>query len=190
MRFRPAYLAAAVALVLGIAGLVRGAGGSDLPAGAQALGEVARPPGVSVGDIVVSGAYVRQPASPDVVAAYLTITNTGSVPDTLESISTGAAENAAVHDVPGVRPAGPAGQAGAPHQATGPLTIAPGASITLAPGKGHIMLEKPTGTLRPGDRVSLVLTFTVAGQVLVEAPVIAISAPAPAAASSAAGGVR
>jgi copper(I)-binding protein len=180
MRIRPAYLAAAVALVLGAAGLVRGAAASVTPAEPPGSTATSRPPGTAVGDIVVSGAYVRQPASPDVVAAYLTITNTGSAPDTLESVSTGAAAKAELHDVPGALPGAPPGQAGDTHRATGPLTIAPGASITLSPGKGHIMLENPTGTLKPGDRVSLVLTFTRAGQILVEAPVVAIGAPVPA----------
>ena len=179
MRFRPAYLVAAVALVLGAAGLVRGAAASGSPGGAALQGTAPPPQGITVGNIVISGPYVRQPASPDVAAAYLTITNIGDAPDTLESIATGAAKKAELHDVPGVRPSAPAGQAGGEHQPTGPLTIAAKASITLSPGNGHIMLENLTGTLKPGDRVSLVLTFTQAGQILVVAPVIAINAPAP-----------
>jgi copper(I)-binding protein len=174
--FRPVYPIAAVVLVLGAIGLVRGTVAPGAPAGTPAA---TAPSGIVVGDITVRGAYVREPASPDVVAAYLSITNSGSVPDTLLSIATGAAKKAELHDLPGVRASGAAGQAGGEHQASGPLVIAPGATITLSPGKGHIMLENPTGTLKPGDRVSLVLTFDVAGQVLVEAPVIAISAPAP-----------
>ena len=181
MRFRPAYLVAAVAVVLGIAGLARGATATGTPAGIGAAPTAAgtRPPGVTAGDITVSGAYVREPASPDAAAAYLSIANSGSQPDVLESISTGAAKRAELHDVPGARPGSAPGQAGGEHQPTGPLTVLPGATITLSPGKGHIMLENPTGPLRPGDRVSLVLTFSVAGQILVEAPVVAIPDPAP-----------
>jgi copper(I)-binding protein len=182
MRFRPAYLVAAAAVVLGVAGLARGATTSGTPAAAAGAPTAVstRPPGVTAGDITVSGAYVRQPASPQVAAAYLSITNSGSQPDVLESVSTGAAKQAELHDVPGADPGSATGQAGGQHQATGPVTIPPGATITLSPGKGHVMLENLTGPLRSGDRVSLVLTFSTAGPVLVEAPVVAIAAPAPA----------
>jgi copper(I)-binding protein len=177
MMVRPAYVAGAIALLLGAAGLVEGAFVADTPAAAAGAADNTPADGVTVGDITVSGAYVRQPASPDVVAAYLTITNNGKEPDTLQAIATGAAKSATLHDIPGLTPE--ATTANGEHQPTGPLTIAPGASITLSPGQGHIMLENPTGTLKAGDQVSLVLTFERSGQLLVEAPVIAISAPAP-----------
>lgn len=171
---RPAYVAAAVALLLGVAGLVWGAFSSDTPA-AVASADPGPVDGVRIGDITVSGAYVRQPASPGVVAAYLTITNGGKEPDTLVAVASGAAASTTLHDVPGAVSGSTSGE----HQPTGPLTIAPGQTIALSPGRGHIMLEKLTGPLKVGDQVSLVLTFQRSGQLLVEAPVIAISAPAP-----------
>lgn len=174
---RPAYLASAIALLLGGAGLVEGAFVADTPPAVAGAQDGTPVDGVVSGDITVSGAYIRQPASPDVVAAYLSITNSGRQPDTLQAIATGAAKSATLHDVPGLLPL--ATTANGEHQPTGPLTIAPGSTVTLSPGQGHIMLEKPTGTLKVGDQVSLVLTFERAGQVLVEAPVIAIGAPAP-----------
>lgn len=185
MRLRPAYIAAAIALVLGAAGLGIGAFAADTPAAVAAAGSASTgpPDGVSAGDITVSGAYVRQPASPEVIAAYLSITNNGTEPDTLVAISTGAAKSATLHDVPGVvpgvAPSGSPAPTGTEHRPTGPLTIAPGTTVSLSPGRGHIMLENPTGTLKVGDRVSLNLTFQRSGQILVEAPVIAIGAPAP-----------
>lgn len=177
MIIRPAYLAATVALILGGTGLLVGAlprSGTEPAARPPAA---SRPVGVSAGDITVSGAYVRQPASPGEAAAYFVVTNTGGQPDTLLDISTGAAAAAVLHDLPGVTPAG-AGQH-QEHQPAGLLTIAPGATITLSPGHGHLMLEGLIGPLRPGDRVSLLLDFQRAGRLLVEAPVIAIAAPAP-----------
>jgi periplasmic copper chaperone A len=176
MRVRPAYVAAAISLLLGVGGLAWGAFATDKPAAVGDGGGSAEgpPDGVTVGDITVSGAYVRQPASPDVVAAYVSITNSGTEPDTVVAVASGAAKSASLHDLPGVRPAG-AGE----HQPSGPLTIAAGATVTLSPGRGHIMLENPTTALKAGDQVSLVLTFQRSGQVLVEAPVIAIGAPAP-----------
>jgi periplasmic copper chaperone A len=181
VRLRPAYIAAAITLVLGAAGLGIGAFATDTPAAVAAAGggDSGPPDGVSAGDITVSGAYVRQPASPDVIAAYLSITNSGTQPDTLVAISTGVAKSATLHDVPGVTPTASPAPAGTDHRPTGPLTIPPGITISLSPGRGHIMLEDPTGTLKVGDRVSLNLTFQRSGQILVEAPVIAIGAPAP-----------
>ncbi|HEX5493716.1 MAG TPA: copper chaperone PCu(A)C, partial [Mycobacteriales bacterium] len=144
--------------------------------------------GVVAGSIRVFGAYVREPASPDVAAAYLSIANDGTKPDTLLSVTSGAASSAAVHDVPGQTPTqtpgSGAGSAGADAgtdemTATGPLTIPGGSTVTLAPTRGHVMLEGLAGLLRPGDRVSLLLTFRRAGQVLVSAPVVPIASPAP-----------
>lgn len=182
---RPAYVAAAVALALGAAGLVRGVVGPGTAAGAQLAATqpgATRPPGVSAGDITVTGAYVREPASPDVVVAYLTIVNSGRQPDTLLSVTTGAARSAAVYGIPAstVPASTSAGAGGAGgHQAAGPLVVPAGATIALAPGGGHLMLTSLTGPIRPGQRVSLLLYFQRAGQLLVDAPVIAIAAPAP-----------
>jgi copper(I)-binding protein len=195
--FRPAYLAAAVALVLGAAGLLAGV----LPRAAPGPAGGSRPAGVSAGDITVYGAYVRQPASAGMAAAYFAVTNSGSLPDTLLDISTGAAATAVLHDLPGGPPSpvpgggqrvpehppgaarspvpGGGGQRVPEHPPAGPLTIAPGATVTLSPGHGHLMLADLTGPLRPGDRVSLLMDFQRAGRLLVEAPVVAIAAPAP-----------
>ena len=65
------------------------------------------------------------------------------------------------------------------------IEIVPANSVvSLTPAKGHIMLDKLTGTLKAGDTVSLLLRFDKAGQVLVDVPVIAITAPAPGGATS------
>ncbi|MDQ1742946.1 MAG: Copper chaperone PCu(A)C, partial [Pseudonocardiales bacterium] len=54
-----------------------------------------------------------------------------------------------------------------------------GGSVSLAPGKGHVMITKLYGPLKAGQSVNLQLSFDKAGQVLVTAPVIAVTAPAP-----------
>ena len=81
-----AFVAAAIAAV-GFAGLIRGAVPQAVGGG---LGGAATDP------IVVSGAYVREPASPDVAAAYFTVYNTTGTDDTLTSVATGAGQSAAV----------------------------------------------------------------------------------------------
>lgn len=158
-----AFAAGLVALV-GLAGLIRGAV-PQTPAPPQAGGAVTEP-------IVVSGAYVREPASPDVAAAYFTVYNTTGTDDTLTSVSSGAGEVAVLHS-----------------DANGSMTPARGlripahSSVTLSPGKGHVMIERLFGPLKPGQTVNLELEFARAGTVIVTAAVIGINAPAPTAAA-------
>ncbi len=158
-------LAAGLVAVVGLAGLIRGAV-PQAAAGAGGLGGAASDP------IVVSGAYVREPASPDVAAAYFTVYNTTGADDTLTSVITGAGQDAVLHD-----------------DVNGGMTVTPGglripahSSVTLSPGRGHVMIEHLVGTLKPGEIVDLELQFAKAGPVVVQAPVIAINAPAPTAA--------
>jgi copper(I)-binding protein len=175
-----ALLAATLAVLLGVTGLVLGARQDrpGQPAGAPGAPAPAAPAdAVSVGDITVSGIYLRQPASPDVAAAYLSMRNAGSSDDALVSVYSGAARTTSLHG--GSESVDPASMTD-----SGPITVPAGGTVTLSPGKGHIMLEGPTGPLRPGDRISMLLTFRSAGQLLVEAPVIAIGAPAPGGATS------
>jgi periplasmic copper chaperone A len=160
---RPAASAfvAAVVAVVGFAGLI---GGAVPQAASGGLGGAATDP------IVVSGAYVREPASPDVAAAYFTVYNTTGADDTLVSVATGAGESASVmtEDASG----------GMSELAAG-LRIPAHSSVTLKPGKGHVMIEQLVGTLRPGQYVNLELDFANAGPVNVSAPVIAINAEPP-----------
>ena len=129
-----------------------------------------------MGDLTVSDAYIRQPASPDVAAAYLTVRNDGKAADRLSSAYCGAARTTSVHAdsaamVPGRR-------------RNTPLKVPANSVVSLTPAKGHIMLDKLTGTLKAGDTVSLLLRFDKAGQVLIDVPVISITAPAPGGATS------
>jgi periplasmic copper chaperone A len=190
----PALLVAAVTAAVGLAGLWYGHGpGPTAAAGSAAGGAAAGQPGTSVsgqdaheghesgsgagpsaggtataGDITVRGGYLREPYLPGAASAYLSIANTGAQPDTLVSAYCGAARNTALRDVPGA--------ATAP---SGLVTIGPRATLTLSPGHGRLVLSGLTGALRPGDSVSLLLTFQRSGQVLVELPVLAIGATAP-----------
>ena len=183
LRLPAGFLAAAVAVVLGIGGLVvgardsagQGAGGS----GAAAPSSAPAPPvnGTTVGPLTVYDAYIRQPASPDVAAAYLSVRNDGDTPDRLSSAYCGAAGTTSVHaDSADMKP----GQTAT----STPLAVPARATVRLSPAKGHIMLDKLTGPLKAGDTVSLLLRFDKAGQVLLDVPVISITAPAPGGATS------
>jgi periplasmic copper chaperone A len=174
------FVAAGVAAVLGIAGLVVGARTDATP---SAEGGTAASPtapsvtGTTVGDLTVADAYIRQPASPDVAAVYLTVRNDGNTPDQLSSAYCGAATTTSVHaDSAAMQPGDEAKNT--------PLAVPGNSTVSLTPAKGHIMLDNLTGTLKAGDTVSLLLRFDKAGPVLIDVPVISITAPAPGGATS------
>ena len=84
-----------MAVILGVAGLIVGArdnAGQSAPgAAAASTGTGAPANGTTVGNLTVYDAYIRQPASPDVAAAYLTVRNDGKAADRLSSAYCGAA---------------------------------------------------------------------------------------------------
>lgn len=81
-------------------------------------------------------------------AAYLTIYNSGSAPDTLQSVSADVARAAELDH------------------------YVASATVRLHPGGYHIMLMQPK-PLQPGDRVRLTLAFAHAGTVRITEPVVA-----------------
>jgi hypothetical protein len=110
------------------------------------------------------------PGAAKTAAIYLTVTNTGTTPDTLEgTASTPAAEHADLHEMKmanGVMEMRPLKS----------LTIAPGKSVTLAPGGYHIMLTGLKAPLKEGQSVPLTLTFEHAGTQQVTASVAKVGA--------------
>jgi periplasmic copper chaperone A len=97
-------------------------------------------------------------------AAYLTLMNHGSEPERLLAISTPVAEAAEIHreemtdGIMRMRPAGP-------------LSLAPGESVTLAPGGLHVMLLRLKRPLTPGESFPLTLSFDHGGAMTVDATV-------------------
>jgi periplasmic copper chaperone A len=173
------YLAAVLAVVLGVGGLV--VGPRDQADTASTAAAASQAPlslnGTTVGELTVVDAYIRQPASPDVAAAYLTVRNDGATADSLSSAYCGAATTTTVHADAAAMVAGETAK-------STPLAVPPNSVVRLSPAKGHIMLDKLTGPLKAGDTVSLLLRFDKAGQVLVDVPVISVTAPAPGGATS------
>jgi hypothetical protein len=110
------------------------------------------------------------PGAAKTAAIYLTVTNTGTTPDTLEgTASTPAAEHADLHEMKmanGVMEMRPLKS----------LTIAPGKSVTLAPNGYHIMLTGLKAPLKEGQSVPLTLTFEHAGTQQVTASVAKVGA--------------
>ena len=158
-RFPLPLIAAVLLAVAGLAGLVRGAEPlAPAASTANAAMEPQRP-------IVVSGAYVREPANGINAAAYFTISNTTDTPEVLTAVTSGAGAQTTLH-TGSMRP-------------SGGLSIPARGAVTLSPGKGHVMIDKLYGPLRPGQSVNFQLTFSKSGQVLLTAPVIAVTAPVP-----------
>jgi len=154
-------LAAAVVVLVGLAGLVRGA----VP---QSVASPASSSDAPTG-LVVGGAYVREPANGVTAAAYFTVYNPTGTADQLLSVTSGAGGQTSLHTE---------AADGSMQTMTG-LAIPAHGSLSLTPGKGHVMIEKLYGPLKAGQSVNLQLTFAHAGQLLVTAPVIGVTAPAP-----------
>jgi copper(I)-binding protein len=120
----------------------------------------------SVADLDITGAIVPAPASPDVAAAYFTITNHGSTADDLVSVTSDVSTETGLHTY-----------SGSSMVALPKLTIGAGRTARLAVGSYHVMIMNPTRVLTAGQSVSLGLTFTHAGTVTVTAPVVAGTGP-------------
>jgi copper(I)-binding protein len=96
-------------------------------------------------------------------AVYVTIVNHGA-PDALLAASTSAASMVELHEV--VQEGGVMKMRPLPR-----LDVPGGERLEMKPGGHHIMLLGLTRDLKPGDTVSVTLTFDKAGRMTVDAPV-------------------
>jgi protein SCO1/2 len=120
----------------------------------------------SVGSLQVLDAYVPRPPAGETAALYLTIRNAGVVSDTLLGFATEASRSTSLHDMvmsDGVMRMVPM---------AGGLALPGGASVTLAPGGRHGMLEGLLMELEPDSGVDLTLRFAQAGELSVTARII------------------
>lgn len=118
----------------------------------------------AAGDIEVPHGFAFAPTSNPQMAAYFTALNHGRAPDTLLAVSSPLATHAMVHQQ--------SLEGGMVHMApTGPLAIAPGDSLVLAPGGLHVMLELSGGEPEKGDSLPLTLRFSRSGDVTIMLPV-------------------
>lgn len=113
------------------------------------------------------------PGGAKVAAGYLSVTNTGSEPDTLTGGSLVAASRVEIHSMSmegGIMKMAPV---------AGGLAIKPGQTVTLGPEGLHLMFLGLKDPLRKGERVKGTLVFEKAGTVEVEFAVEAIAAKTP-----------
>lgn len=122
----------------------------------------------AAGSIRITGAYLPQPASPDVAAAYFTVTDTGDQADTLISATSAPTAQAALMSE------STAGGAESMTTLPGGLAIPAHGHVTLGPDGYHLMLTNPATPLKQGDTVTLTLRFEHAGTVTLKVPVTSL----------------
>ena len=123
----------------------------------------------SVGHIKITGAYIPQPATPSVAAAYFTVTETGSQGDVLLSATSVPASQASL-----MQESETGANAGTMTDITGGLAIPADGAVTLGPGGYHLMLTDPASPLTAGGSVALTLRFKDAGTVTFKVPVTSL----------------
>ncbi|MFD1986166.1 copper chaperone PCu(A)C [Mesorhizobium newzealandense] len=111
-----------------------------------------------VGDLEIGHPWSRAtPAGAKVAGGYFTITNKGSAPDRLLSISSDVSEKAELHEMgikDGVMTMRPV---------VGGLEIPAGGKVALAPGGYHLMFIGLKRQPKQGEKFSATLTFEKAG---------------------------
>lgn len=134
------------------------------------------------GDLTIQHPWSRAtPPGAKVGGGYLTIINNGNSADRLVGGSAEISTRFEIHDMAvedGIMKMRPAG----------PIEIAPGATLSLAPGGKHIMMVGLTQTPKEGDTIAGTLVFEKAGTVNVEFKVEALGASAPASAEASVSG--
>jgi periplasmic copper chaperone A len=104
-------------------------------------------------NLVVAGAWIRQPTpGSDVAAVYLSLENAGTQAEKLIGVESPVASMAMLHET---REAGGQSQM----RALTSILLPPGGAVAFSPGGKHIMLHGLTHPLKVGERVPLVLVF-------------------------------
>jgi copper(I)-binding protein len=136
---------------------------------------------VSAGDVMagplkISAAWARAtPKGASIGGGYLTITNTGSTPDTFVGGSTPISGKLEIHEMSmanGVMKMRPV---------SGGIVIKPGETITLKPGGYHLMFVGLKQQLQQHGQFKATLEFEKAGKVDVDFSIAGIGASGPSA---------
>jgi copper(I)-binding protein len=142
---------------------------SRIPCAAAILGIVLASPHVAsardyeVGTLRIGDPWIRAtPNAAPTAAGYLTVTNHGRTADRLLGGRSPLAQAIEPHTM------SMSGGVMRMRLAEGGFEIAPGATLTLAPGGNHLMLVGPRRPLKPGDQVPATLRFSRAGEVKVQ----------------------
>ena len=127
-----------------------------------------------VGTLEIGQPWTRAtPPTAPTAGGFLTVTNKGTTPDKLISAKSAAAETVQIHTMK------MEGNVMRMREQDGGLEIAPGATVTLAPGHLHLMMMGLKGPLKQGEKVPVTLVFEKAGSIDVELAVMAMGTRAP-----------
>ena len=140
---------------------------------------------VTVGTLKISAPWARAtPKGASVGGGYMTITNTGTVPDRLIGGTTDIAKGFEVHEMKmegGVMKMRPV---------AGGIEIKPGQTVTLDPSGYHVMLMGLKKQLMQGEHFKATLQFAKAGKVDVDFVVEGIGAKTGGGATPSMGGMK
>jgi periplasmic copper chaperone A len=124
-----------------------------------------------LGSLEIGHPWARAtPPTAPTAGGFLSVTNTGTVSDRLISVSSPAAETVQIHEMK------MEGNVMRMREYEGGLEIAPGATVTLAPGNLHLMMMGLKAPFKQGEKVPMTLVFEKAGKIDVELMVVPIGA--------------
>lgn len=126
---------------------------------------------VVVGDFTFEGAFTRatMPNAPS-AGGYVTITNTGSVPDRLVAVSTPRAEEMEIHEMAVVD------DIMRMSELPDGLEIGAGETVSLAPGGLHLMFFRIDGQFVEGESVPVSFVFEEAGEITIDFAIAGVAA--------------
>lgn len=136
-----------------------------------ACSEAASAHSYKLGSLEIGHPWARAtPPTAPTGGGFLTVTNTGTASDRLVSASSPAAGAVQIHEMK------MEGNVMRMRELEGGLEIAPGATVTLAPGNLHLMMMGLKAPFKQGEKVPLTLVFEKAGKIDVELVVVPIGA--------------
>lgn len=104
----------------------------------------------SAGELGITDAWIRAaPPGARMMAGYATLTNSGDAPLTLLTVQSDAFRMTSLHET--VVDNNGVSKMRELHR----LTLAPGATVALAPGGKHLMLMQPRHEIAAGDKVQV-----------------------------------
>jgi copper(I)-binding protein len=108
-------------------------------------------PVVTLAELQISDAWIKNlPPSVPVRAGYMTIHNPQTHPSKIVAVSSNAFASVEIHRT--VEKDGMVSMERVPE-----LTIAPNATVQLAPGGLHLMMMQPADPIKPGMRVAITI---------------------------------
>ena len=121
----------------------------------------------TLGDLDISGGYVRAmlPGQP-VGGGYIIIHNAGKSDDKLTSVTSSAAGKVELHEMK------MEGDIMKMREIKGGISIPAGATVTLAPNAMHMMFKQVKTPFKQGGTVPVMLMFDKAGMVDINLPVV------------------